>query len=118
MERPVPRLPLTDIVARNATTVPGRRFTIWDTKLPTFGLRISAQTKTWTVMIDRKKRRRITIGRYPAMGLQAARQEARRSINAAGAVRSTPGITAITFGAGLQKFIELHLSLNRRSTAK
>ncbi len=118
MERPVPRVLLTDIVVRNATACDGERFTIWDTKLPTFGVRISARTKTWTVMLDREKRRRITLGRYPTMGLQIARTEARRFINAAALTRSTPGITPVTFGAALQRFIELHLSQNRPSTAR
>ena len=62
-------------------------------------------------------RRRITIGRYPALGLQAARAEARRLINTEASARSTPGVTPITFSAALEKFIALHLSKNRRSTA-
>jgi integrase len=117
MERPVPKVLLTDIVVRNVHPSAGKRFTLWDAKLASFGLRVSAQTKTWTVMVDRKARRRVTIGRYPAMGLQAARAEARRIMNAQAASRSQPGITPITFPAALEKFIELHLSKNRRSTA-
>jgi integrase len=118
MERPVPKALLTDLVAKNAKAVPGKRFTIWDAKLPTFGLRVSAHTKTWTVMVDRDARRRITVGRYPALGLQAARAEARRVINTAALARSTPGITPITFSAALEKFVTLHLSNNRGSTAR
>jgi integrase len=114
----LPRALLTEIVARNVKAIPGKRFTIWDTKLPSFGLRVSARTKTWTVMVDRDRRRRITVGRYPAMCLQAARTEARRLINAAAIARSTPGTTPITFGVALEKFIELHLSQNRPSTAR
>ncbi len=52
------------------------------------------------------------------MPLQAARIEARRLINAAAVSRSTPGVTPITFAVALEKFIQLHLSQNRRSTAK
>jgi len=117
MERPVPKALLTDLVAKSAKPIPGKRFTIWDTKLPAFGLRVSAQTKTWTVMLDREARRRITVGRYPALGLQAARAEARRLINTEALARSTPGVTPITFSAALEKFIALHLSNNRPSTA-
>lgn len=117
MERPVPKALLTDIVAKNAHPAAGERFTIWDTKLPAFGLRVSANTKTWTVMLDRKQRRRVTVGRYPAMGLQVARAEARRLINTSALARSTPGMTPINFSAALEKFITLHLSNNRRSTA-
>jgi integrase len=113
----VPKVLLTDIVVKNIQPAPGKRFTLWDAKLPSFGLRVSARTKTWTVMVDRQARRRITIGRYPVMGLQAARAEARRLMNAEATTRSQPGITPITFSAALEKFIELHLSKNRRSTA-
>jgi integrase len=113
----VPKALLTDIVAKNARSALGERFTIWDTNLPAFGLRVSAQTKTWTVMLDRKQRRRVTVGRYPAMGLQTARAEARRLINASALARFTPGITPISFSAALEKFVALHLSGNRRSTA-
>jgi integrase len=114
----VPRVLLTDIIVRNATARAGERFTIWDTKLPTFGLRVGATTRTWTVMVDRRSRRRITVGRYPAMTLQIARAEARRLINASAVTRSMPGITPITFSAALEKFIELHVSQTRASTAK
>lgn len=117
-ETSLPRALLTEIVARNTKAIPGKRFTIWDTKLPSFGLRVSTRTKTWTVMVDRDRRRRITVGRYPTMGLQAARTEARRLINAVAITRSTPGTTPITFGVALEKFIKLHLSQNRRSMAK
>ena len=114
----MPKVLLTDIVVRTAKAMPGKRFTIWDTKLPAFGVRISGRTRTWTVMVDRKERRRITLGRYPSMGLQTARAEARRILNNAAIVRSTPGITPITFSAALDKFVELYLPRNRKSTAK
>jgi integrase len=114
----MPKVPLTDITAKNVRSAPGQRFTLWDTMLPAFGLRVSARTKTWTVMVDRKARRRITIGRYSAMGVQAARAEARRIINTTAAARSQPGITPVTFSAALAKFIELHLPQIRPSTAR
>ena len=113
----MPTIPLTDLVARSVKPIFGKRFTVWDTKLPGFGLRVSSTTKTWTVMIDRRARRRITVDRYPTMSLQAARVEARRLINTAVVARSTPGITPITFSVALEKFIALHLSSNRRTTA-
>jgi hypothetical protein len=77
----LPRVLLTEIVARNIKPT-SKRFTVWDTSLPGFGLRVSARTKTWTVMLDRQQRRRISVGRYPAMTLKDARIEARRLIDA------------------------------------
>jgi len=53
---------------------------IYDELLPGFGLRISARgVRSWFVMQRVSRRmRRITLGRYPALGLAEARAEARR----------------------------------------
>ena len=108
---------LTDIVARSAKPLPGKQWTLWDVSLPGFGLRIGAESKTWTVMLG-KDRRRVTIGRYPTIGLQAARAEARRLIIAASVARSQPTITIIPFSVALEQFIDVQLPQNRRSTAR
>jgi Arm domain-containing DNA-binding protein len=112
----VPTVLLTDIVAKSAKAIEGRQHTIWDSSLRGFGLRIGAEAKTWTVMVG-KERRRITIGRYPIMGLQAARAEARRLMLASSVARNQAGITPITFAVALAKFTELHLPRVRESTA-
>ena len=108
---------LTDIVAKSAKAIPGSQHTIWDSVLPGFGLRIGSNTKAWTVMVG-KDRRRITIGRYPTMGLQAARLEAKRLILAASIARNQPHITVMPFSTALDEFIELRLPHNRPNTAK
>lgn len=113
----MPTTLLTDIVVKTAKAVPDKQLTIWDTTLPGFGLRIGAKAKAWTVMVG-KDRRRITIGRYPTMGLQAARQEAKRLILAASVVRHQPDITVLPFQRALEKFIEVRLPQNRSRTAK
>jgi integrase len=113
----MPTLVLTDIVARAAKPIAGRQVTLWDASLPSFGLRVGARAKTWTVMLG-KERRRVTLGRYPAMGLQAARSEARRLILAAAVVRNQPGLTPITFSSALEKFVEVRRGQIRERTHK
>lgn len=108
---------LTDIVAKTAKAIPGKQVTLWDRSLPSFGLRIGAEAKTWTVMVGRD-RRRVTIGRYPTVGLQAARAEARRLILAASIARNQQAITVLPFSTALDKFVEVRLPQNRRSTGK
>ena len=63
-----------------------------------------------------KERRRITIGRYPLMGLQTARAEARRLMLASSIARNLPGITSIRFSEAVAKFTELHLPRVRETT--
>jgi hypothetical protein len=89
----MPTVRLTDIVAQHAKALPGKQITLWDSSLPSFGLRVGAEAKSWTVMLG-KERRRVTLGRYPIMGLQAARLEAKRLILAAALVRHDPNVTA------------------------
>jgi integrase len=113
----MPTTALTDVVARNAKAIEGKQFTLWDKSLPSFGLRIGAEAKTWTVMVG-KDRRRVTIGRYPTLTLQAARSEARRLILAAAVVRNDKTITVMPFCAALDKFIEVRLPQNRLTTAR
>lgn len=108
---------LTDIVVRTAKPSPDGQFTIWDASLPGFGLRVGSRSKTWTVMVG-KERRRITVGRYPAVGLQRARIEAKRLILAASLARHQPDVTCISFPAALDKFVEVRLPKNRATTAK
>lgn len=113
----MPTALLTDIVARAAKPVAARQYTIWDASLRGFGLRVGSSSKTWTVMIG-KERRRICLGRYPAMGLQAARQEAKRLILAASLARNQANITNISFSAALDKFVEVGLHKVREHTGK
>lgn len=108
---------LTDMVARTSKPRAGTQYTIWDRSLPGFGLRVGADAKTWTVVVG-KERRRVTIGRYPLVGLQVARIEAKRIMLAGALARSQPDITVVPFSVALEKFIEVRLPQNRPSTVK
>ena len=113
----MPTVRLTEIVARTAKAVEGRQVTLWDSSLPGFGLRVGAGVKSWTVMLG-KNRRRVTLGRYPIMGLQAARLEAKRLMLSNAIARNDPNIVTVTFSEALRKFIETRLPQKRVSTAK
>ena len=110
-------LPLTDMVLRTAKPS-ATQYTLHDTLLPGFGLRVGATTKTFVVVLDRSSRRRITLGRYPAMKLQEARNEARRLKLSHAVARQSSGILITPFPKALETFIETYLPRNRASTAK
>ena len=52
------------------------QYTAWDALLPGFGVRVGSRSKTFIVMTG-KARKRITLGHYPAITLQKAREAAR-----------------------------------------
>lgn len=73
------RLKLTDLsVAKLPFKHP--QYTAWDALLPGFGCRVGSRSKTWILMTG-KERKRLTIGRYPVMSLQKAREAARLKIS-------------------------------------
>ena len=65
-----------------------------------------------------KDRRRVTIGRYPAIGLQAARTKRAASFSQHRLRVIKQAITVVPFSAALEKFIEVRLPQNRRTTAR
>src|ERR1700726_4373986 len=69
----MPRLHLTDVVVQRLKTVG----IYYDTTTPAFGIRIGKNRKAW-VITRGTDRRRITVGRYPAMSLADARKEAKK----------------------------------------
>jgi len=74
---------LTDLAVARAKPPASGRIEIWDSMLPSFGLRISEQgTKSWMVMYRVRGgapgKRRLTLGRYPVISLAKARERARR----------------------------------------
>jgi integrase len=73
----VPIARLTDLIVRNAKPPLKGQFTLWDSSLKHFGLRLSqGGAKTFTVMHG-ALRERITIGRYPLISLAQAREKAK-----------------------------------------
>ena len=75
--------PLTDIKIRTAKGEAGKRVEIWDAQIPGFGLRItSTGTKSFVLLYRiHGKARRMTLGRYPTLGLADARIKAREALN-------------------------------------
>jgi integrase len=67
------QLHLTDIAVQRLKE-PG---TYYDETTPAFGLRVGKNRKTWFVIRGRE-RLRTTLGRYPAMSLKDAREEAKK----------------------------------------
>jgi len=55
------------------------QYTVYDTLLPSFGIRIGSRSKSFIVMLG-KDRKRITLGQYPTLTLQKAREAARLKI--------------------------------------
>ncbi len=55
----------------------------WDSLLPGFGLRVSETgAKTWVLMYRvGQRQRRLTLGKYPALGLAKAREKAREALD-------------------------------------
>ena len=55
----------------------------WDSLLPGFGLRVSETgAKTWVLMYRiGRRQRRLTLGKYPALGLTKAREKAREALD-------------------------------------
>jgi integrase len=111
----MPKVLLTDIVARTAKPAPGKQLSLWDSATRGFGLRINPQgTKTWQVMIG-AKRQRITIGHYPTMPLKEARAIALTHIANPDATHTPTKATPYLSSAAVSKFIELHHVQSRPS---
>ena len=101
----------------------------YDRRLPSFGVRLSYQgTKSWFVMtrLDGKLMR-VTLGRYPALSLAAAREEARRVVNLSAAGKDPRRIRAEakqkrlqdrrnTFDVCADEFLERHVERRLRAS--
>jgi integrase len=72
----MPKHALSDVGLRSLVPPAQGQIVYWDRKLPTFGVRISqGGSKTFILKRDG---RRITLGRFPVISLQDARDEAKR----------------------------------------
>lgn len=79
-------MPLHKFTARSLPKPPtSGRIDYWDAALPGFGMRVSSGgTRTWIVMFRHNGvKRRMKLGRYPALGLAAAREDARDALQKA-----------------------------------
>lgn len=121
----MPTQQLTGLVIRNASAPEDGQYVIWDKSLPGFGLRVSqGGTRSYIVMFyEGPRKRRVTIGKYPALGLADARAEAKRILANVmlGVPPEMPSTAApvLDFATALDVFVETHCRRNnRQATAK
>src|SRR5262249_51416877 len=74
----VPKIELNDVGLRALKPPPNGTVDYWDTKIPSFGCRVSqGGAKTFILKIQNSRRK---IGRYPTISLSDARAEAKRQL--------------------------------------
>ena len=116
---------LTDLSIRNLKAV-SSRFEVWDEKVSGLGVRVSTSgTKSFVLLYRHLGRpKRMTLGRYPVVTLQAARALATEALRtlALGQDPHAEKVAARTFprfDETVDDFIKLHCRrLNRERTAK
>ena len=117
--------PLTDLLLRKLKSGE-ERMEVWDAKLPGFGVRVSpAGTKAFVLLYRfRGLPQRLTLGRYPVLGLGEARELAKEALNQVArgidpkqAKEELPA--TYLFGGVVDEFVRMHCSQrNRESTRK
>lgn len=115
---------LTDIAIRSLKSPARGQVEVWDAKLPGFGVRISPQgTKSFVLLYRVAGRpRRLTLGRFPVVGLAKARKLAMEALTAVvdgedpGADKSERSHTGRegTFGATVNEFVEAYVKRKNR----
>lgn len=111
----MPQLALTDISVR-ALKPSDRQTTYWDASVPNFGVRVGKKAKTFILLLG-DERRRITLGRYPAMSLAQARQLCRERLAERTLGKTLP--PAIGFAEALRVFFATHShQKHKASTAR
>lgn len=117
---------LTDLAIRKLAAEPGRRYEVFDAKLPAFAVRVfPSGVKSFVVFVRAGGRlQRITLGRFPMLGLKEARQRATEALGRAarGEAPQVEGPAAgnpTRFGAVAEEFVRLYCGRhNRESTAR
>lgn len=74
------RTRLTDLAVKKLPLSPKGQVTYWDELTPNFGIRCSARSKSYIVLLGEKRQRK-TLGRYPDLSLSEARKQARQLIS-------------------------------------
>ena len=121
--------PITDVAIRQLKPTSGAQIELWDGMIKGFGVRVSPEGTKAFVLLYRhaRKSRRLTIGRYPGLGLAQARQLAAQALTqlAAGTdpqeARQQRRMAERTnaFPALLDEFVETHCKRhNKPSTAR
>ncbi len=119
---------LTDLAIRKMAPDKAKRIEIWDTRLPGFGVRVFPSGIKSFVLVYRHdgRPRRMTIGRYPVIGLAEARAKALDALKVidAGQDPLAPPDAGqqperYTFAEAARLFVELHCNrYNRAVTAR
>lgn len=119
---------LTEISVRKALPPETGQVEYWDATIPGFGLRVStAGTKSWVLLYRHAGRpRRLTLGRYPTLGLPEARAAAREALRMLEHGRDPATVKAEqarrdqqdTFDAVVGQFIEKYAKPKNRSWAE
>ncbi len=120
----MPTLELTDMTVATAKATAAGRTEIWDAAMPGFGLRVSkAGRKSWVLMyrVDGRKRR-LTLGTFPALSLAAARDAARlaqldiaRGNDPAAERAATRGDRQQSVAALAEEYLDRHARRHKRS---
>ncbi|MDJ0971870.1 MAG: integrase arm-type DNA-binding domain-containing protein [Kiloniellales bacterium] len=119
----MPSKALTDAIVAEAEPPAAGRLELWDAELPGFGLRITpAGQRSWQVMyrIDGRKRR-LTLGSFPALPLKFARDAARATLkevakgNDPAAQRASLRSGALTFARFAEAYIERYAKREKRT---
>jgi integrase len=97
------RSKLNDVILAKLKLSVSGQYCVWDAGLPSFGVRVSTHSKTFVL---KKANRYHVLGRYPAVPLKQARDEAKRRI----ALKYFPQA-----GISVQAAIELYLEAKRHS---
>jgi integrase len=111
----------TAFVERHALPDEGKVQTIfWDKHLPGFGLRVGQDTRTWMIAYRFKGRMRwVKLGRFPALGLAAAREMARKKLAQVElgtdiAAMKQAELAADTFAMLAQRYLDTHAELKKK----
>lgn len=117
-------MPIVNFTARGIAGIkpPAKgRIEYWDSGIPGFGMRVSATgVKTWITMYRHNgRKRRHTLGVYPAMTLADANEKARHSLNMAAngndpAAEKTSARLADTFGELADEYMTWHAKQKKK----
>ncbi len=121
----MPIMTFTEQAVAEARAPAKGRLDLWDETLPGFGLRVSGSgRKSWQVMYRAAgRKRRMTLGRYPALSLEIAREAAEDALREVARGRDPAGERAsmtggaLTFEAFAKAYLERHAKPNKRSWA-